>query len=96
MPESIEFHIKNLQSKLQQLLKKHVALQKEAERKQQAYAAVLEDKIKLERSEEMLRQQVGILKASAGQMEGDEKKEFAKVIDQYIRSIDKCINILKS
>ncbi|HMX78942.1 MAG TPA: hypothetical protein PLG91_01435, partial [Ferruginibacter sp.] len=43
---------------------------------------------------EMLKQQVGILKAAAGNMNEADKKEFEKTINRYLRDIDKCIGIL--
>ena len=43
---------------------------------------------------EILEQQVHILKASAGTLEGDERVRFEKNINQYIRNLDKCIAML--
>jgi hypothetical protein len=41
-----------------------------------------------------LQQQVGILKSATGQMSESEKKAFEKIINQYIRELDKCIGLL--
>ena len=41
-----------------------------------------------------LRQQVSILKASAGNMSEADKKEFEKRINSYLKEIDKCIALL--
>lgn len=96
MPESIDIHIKNIQSKLQLLLKKHAAAEKENDRlikENQSYKInekVLSEKLSL------LEQQVGILKASAGKLEGKEKVSFEKSINCYIKSIDKCIGMLNN
>jgi len=94
MPENIELHIENLQSKLQLLLKNHALLVKEnnqLKREKESYQS--NEKLLIEKNEQLL-QQVNILKASAGQLEGKEKMDFEKSINRYIRSIDKCISIL--
>ena len=94
MPENIELHIKNMQEKLQLLLKKHALLLKEnnlLEKENQVYHS---DKKMLIEKNEQLQQQVNILKTSAGQLEGKEKADFEKTINLYIRSIDKCIATL--
>ncbi len=94
MPDSIDFHVKNIQSKLQLLLKKHALLLKENEQlKKENQAFKMSEKTLLEKTEQ-LQQQVNILKTSAGQLEGKEKIDFEKNINRYIRSIDKCIGIL--
>ncbi len=96
MPESIDIHIKNIQTKLQILLKKHGTLEKEKIgliKDNEVYKLnekKLSDKINL------LEQQNNILKTSAGKLEGDEKKEFEKSINQYIRTIEKCIGMLNN
>ena len=43
-----------------------------------------------------LETQVSILKTSSGNMNEDEKKNFEKKINQYIKDIDKCITILNN
>lgn len=94
MPDSIELHIKNLQSKLQLLLKKHALLLKENQQlKKQNEAYRLTEKSLVEKTEQ-LQLQVNILKTSAGNLEGEEKSRFEKSINRYIRSIDKCLDLL--
>lgn len=95
MPDTFDVHIKNLQSKLQLLLKKHVLLVKENEQlKKETQNYELREK-ELLKSNEQLTGQVHILKASSGKLEGKEKIEFEKNINRYIRSLNKCIDILK-
>lgn len=96
MPETIDIHIKNIQSKLQLLLKKHAALKKEN-------AGLIKEKESYKSNERqliekliLLEQQVNILKASAGKLEGKEKSAFEKSINGYIKSIDKCIGMLNN
>ena len=94
MPDSIDLHIKNIQGKLQLLLKNHALLIKEnneLKKENENYRA--KEKAMTEKTEQ-LQQQINILKTSAGQMEGKEKMEFEKIINRYIRTIDKCINLL--
>ena len=43
---------------------------------------------------EELRQQVSILKLSAGEMTETDKKEIEKKINAYIKEIDRCITLL--
>jgi hypothetical protein len=94
MPDNIELHIKNLQEKLQLLLKKHALLLKENNQlKKQNESYQFNEKILIGKTEQ-LEQQVNILKTSAGQLEGKEKADFEKSINRYIRSIDKCITML--
>jgi hypothetical protein len=94
MPDSIDLHVKNIQSKLQLLLKKHALLLKENEQlKKENQAFKTSEKTLMEKTEQ-LQQQVNILKTSAAQLEGKEKMDFEKNINRYIRSIDKCIGIL--
>jgi chromosome segregation ATPase len=91
---NLEAHIKLINEKLQQLLKKHVALKKENDN--------LNDEAKKLRQKEEdykstlyeLDQKVNILKAASGQMTEADQKEFEKRINQYIKEIDKCIGLL--
>lgn len=96
MPETIDIHIKNIQSKLQLLLKKHAALKKEN-------AVLIKEKESYKSNERqliekliLLEQQVNILKVSAGKLDGKEKSAFEKSINGYIKSIDKCIGMLNN
>jgi len=94
MPDSIELHISNIHTKLQLLLKKHTTLLKENQQlKKEIEGYESKEKNLIEKADQ-LQLQVNILKASAGKLEGEEKSAFEKSINRYIRSIDKCINIL--
>lgn len=94
MPDSIDLHIKSIQPKLQLLLKKFALLGKEnLQIKNENENYKLREK-ELVAKIETLEQQVHILKASAGELEGDERVRFEKNINQYIRNIDKCIAML--
>ena len=41
-----------------------------------------------------LQQQAGILKAGAGAMKEEDKKEFEKQVNNYLREVNKCIAML--
>jgi hypothetical protein len=93
---TIEEHITLLHAKLQLLLKKYAALQKEnlqlnSEiedfRKNQAAALQRINTLEL---------QTDILKTSAGQLTDQEKLDFERRINQYIKDLDKCITILNN
>ena len=76
---TLDTHIKIINEKLQQLLKKNTSLQK-----QKDYKTTIET----------INQKVNILQASSGNMSEQEQKEFEKRIDRYVKEIDKCISIL--
>jgi len=90
----LDVHIKRIQEKLERLLKQYNDLQKEnnvlrkeAERSSRQ-AAVNQQTI------ENLKQQVEVLKISSGNWDENDKKEFEKRINHYIKEIDKCIALL--
>ena len=91
---SIEVQLKRIQDKLQQVLKDHSALQKENLR--------LKDELDRNRTQafgnqqtiEDLKQQVEVLKISSGDWDQNDKKEFEKRINSYIKEIDRCIALL--
>ena len=92
--DNLETNSKLVLEKLQQLLKKYMALQKENE-------GLKNDLDELQHKEDdnklaidKLQQKVNILQASSGQMTQKDQKEFEKKISQYIKEIDKCIGIL--
>jgi hypothetical protein len=96
MPESIDIHINNISSKLQSLLKKFSFLEKENHRLSNENETLKASELKNKEQIVLLEQQVNILKASAGKLEGDEKKNFEKSINGYIKSIEKCIGMLNN
>ena len=94
--KTIEEHINSINTKLQLLLKKHAALQKEnANLTKEIEAARKNEKDFLEKINS-LEIQTGILKASAGKMNGTEKHDFEKRINQFIKDLDKCMAMLNN
>ncbi|HMW26688.1 MAG TPA: hypothetical protein PLT49_03730 [Ferruginibacter sp.] len=90
----LEQHIRRVNDKLQQVLKDYQQLQKDNLRQSALIEELKKAKETNAQQVEMLKQQVGILKAAAGNMNEADKKEFEKTINRYLRDIDKCIGIL--
>lgn len=90
----IDNHIKRINNKLQQLLRQYQLLQKE---KELLEITLKEERLKRENENEetiRLQHQVIILKSSVGKMEEEDKKNFEKQLNHYIKEIDKSINLL--
>jgi hypothetical protein len=90
----LEDHIKRINTKLQQVLKKTELLKKENERLKKDLSEKEDAQNQYVEYVDELRQQISILKAATGKMEETDKKEFEKRINQYIKGIDKCISLL--
>ena len=92
--KTLEEQIKDINKKLQQLIKRYTALQKENTALSSEISSY-RDKEKSEMEKiENLEMQTSILKASAGKMNEDEKIEFEKRIGQYIKYLEKCMTML--
>ena len=89
-----EQQIQQIYQKLQQLLKKHAALQKEKDQLQAQLASVRTENKQQLQAIELLQQKVQVLQAAKGEMNEGEKKAFEKRLSQYIREIDRCIAML--
>ncbi len=90
----VDEQLKNIQEKLQIVLKKLAALQKENEWLNNEYESL--KKINLEKSEtiEALQEKINILQAASGNMLPEEKTQFEKRITGYVKQIDKFIGML--
>lgn len=91
---SYEEQIKRIQQKLLQAAKKQDAVQKENVMLRDELSKIKNDNQALRQQLEVLELQVNILKTSAGQMEGEEKKEFEKKINFFVKELDRCISLL--
>lgn len=89
-----EQHLKRIQEKIQHLLKQHIALQKENESLKDELERLRKETSLSRENSATLRQQVEIMKYSNGEMEHEDKKQFEKRINTYIREIDRCIAML--
>ena len=90
----LDQQIQHVHQKLQQLLKRFGALQKEKEQLQEQLTSLQSEKRQQSQSIELLQQKVQVLQAAKGEMNEEEKKAFDKRLSQYIREIDRCIAML--
>jgi septal ring factor EnvC (AmiA/AmiB activator) len=90
----LELKIKDIQNKLQQLLKLHAALEKDNLRLQKELTKSTEQFTHQQQVIDTLKQQVEISRISSGSWNEQDKKEFEKRINSYIREIDQCITLL--
>jgi len=93
MTES-EQHLKRIQDKVQQILKQHTALQKENQSLKEELDSFKKEASQFRENLDSLKQQVEILKYSNGEMEDEDKKQFEKRINGYLKEIDRCITML--
>ncbi len=89
-----EEQLKRIQDKLQQLLKQHVLAKKENQQLKQALHGFETEAASHQEQVDGLKQQVDILKLSAGELSEKDKKEFEKKINGYLKEIDRCIALL--
>jgi hypothetical protein len=90
----LQENIKRVHTKLQQVLKQYLYLQKENTNLQKELAEAKDKRTKDLEQIEALKLQVIILKSATGQMDAADKKLLDKQITQYIKEVDKCISLL--
>jgi len=90
----IEIQLKRIQDKLQQVLKDYSALQKENLRLKEELDKNRTQSFANQQTIEDLKQQVEVLKITSGDWDQNDKKEFEKRINSYIKEIDRCIALL--
>ncbi|MDB5201677.1 MAG: hypothetical protein JWQ27_1086 [Ferruginibacter sp.] len=86
--------IATINARVQQLLKKYEALQKENEKYRDAVNLLQKEQQQIKEENERLQQQNLILKTAASPLDEKDKKAFEQKINAYLRSIDKCISTL--
>ena len=91
---ALETQIKNIQNKIQRLIKQYAGLKKDNARLQIEKEALQQKVAGYQASIEQLQQQVEVLKISSGNWDDKDKKDFEKRIAGYIKEVDKCINLL--
>ena len=91
---TLDTHIKIINEKLQQLVKKNTSLQKQNEMLNAELTILKEKEKDYKTNIETINQKVNILQAVRSNMSEQEQKEFEKRIDKYVKEIDKCISIL--
>lgn len=92
--EQIATHIARINTKLQDLLKKHASLQKQNQQQQELITKLKEQQEAGEKKIKALEEQQYILKSAAGELNSADKKAFEQTISRYIKEIDKCIALL--
>jgi predicted nucleic acid-binding Zn-ribbon protein len=90
----LEIQLKRIQDKLQQVLKDHSALQKENLKLKEELDKNRNQSFTNQQTIEDLKQQVDVLKITSGDWDPNDKKEFEKRINSYIKEIDRCIALL--
>jgi len=90
----LDVHIKRIQEKLERLLKQYNDLQKENSLLKKEIERSSRQAVVNQQTIETLKQQVEVLKISSGNWDENDKKEFEKRINHYIKEIDKCIALL--
>ena len=89
-----EQHLKRIQEKVQHLLKQHTALQKENETLRDELGQLRKEASQFRENSATLQQQVEIMKYNNGDMDAEDRKQFEKRINSYIKEIDRCIAML--
>ncbi|MFT3706016.1 MAG: hypothetical protein QM802_26855 [Agriterribacter sp.] len=93
---AIDEHITRLNDKLQLLLKKYQAIEKENEKlKQELQQKLLNEKM-LQEKTALLQQQVEIANIASQKPDSITKSDLEKRINTYIREIDQCIALLSN
>lgn len=90
----LDQHIKRINEKLQQLLKRHQQLQRVNQQQLELIATLKAAKEKDAALIAGMQEKIGILQAAAGKMDEADRKVFEKNINRYLREIDKCISLL--
>jgi hypothetical protein len=91
---TIDQQFTTLTEKLQVLLKQQQRMHKENERLRGELAEAARREQECHQRMEQLEQQITILKLGNAALPEQDRKEFEKKINQYIREIDKCIAFL--
>jgi cell division septum initiation protein DivIVA len=91
---SVDQQFNTINDKLQLLLKQHNRLKKENERLRQELEGQRQHTASAQQTIQGLQEQIALLKFASGDMNDQDKKEFEKKLNQYIREIDKCIAFL--
>jgi chromosome segregation ATPase len=90
----LDNQVKTINDKLQQLVKKSNSLQKENEVLYRELSVLKEKEKDYKSTIDAISQKVNILQAAAGKMTEADQKELEKRINQYVKDIDKCIDMI--
>ncbi len=87
-------NIKQLNTKLQQLLKQYNSLVIQNEQQKKTIITLKETTDQQKNTLGEIKQEQLILKASLDKMDETEKKQLEQKLNGYVRNIDKCISLL--
>jgi len=90
----LEKQLKRIQDKMQQVLKQHAALQKENLKLKEEIEKNKNQSLSKQKNIDDLKQQVEVLKITSGEWDENDKKEFERRINGYLKEIDRCIALL--
>lgn len=96
MPTALEQKVIKIQEKLNTFIKQHHVLAKENASLRQQLSAAEQAAIASKKEAEKAKEQLDITKYHQTEMLPEEKREFEKKINTYIKEIDKCISLLSS
>lgn len=88
--------LQRINQKIQQLLKRFEALQKDNVRLRNSLEILQSEKVSSEEKIRELELRVEVLKATKSKMSEEEKKSLDKKINLYVKEIDRCISSLKT
>lgn len=91
-----EEQLQRINNKVQQLLKRFDALQKENSRLKNTLETLQSEKTSCDEKMKELELRIEVLKATKSNMGEEEKKSLDKKINQYVKEIDRCISSLKT
>lgn len=92
----LDLHIKNIQEKLQQLLRNQQVLVKENQRLVKELEKSKQLLLEKEETVATLRQQLDALKIGTAAQSPEEKALLEKRINGYLKEIDKCLALLNT
>jgi chromosome segregation ATPase len=92
--EAQEQQIKSIADKLQQVLQRYQALQRENEQLVKDMRVLKERGSAQQQKIDELELKMAALKTATGQLDETEKKDVDKRLNLYIREIDRCIAML--
>jgi poly-D-alanine transfer protein DltD len=93
MPD-INQYIKNINEKLQLLLRQHALVQKENQKLKGELEQIRKKASETNSQLELLELRLEVMKAQKGVMTDEEKRSFEKRINQYLKEVEKCIALL--
>jgi len=92
----LSIQIKNIQEKLQQLLKQQVLLQKENQQLRKEIVSLQERNAEKQSLLQELQNQLDAAKLGGASLGETEKAALEKRIDGYLKEIDKCLALLNT